>query len=420
MFSYMVKNECKQFIKSITCLCCIGLLFIFVYMQMPFSEMISKSTKPEEGKSYYGVVYSKNENDIMERTFARLVEETASKTYATYTFGIYKEITLSDNDRNIIINYIEQATNVEFEELVRQKEEYFVSLNMSKEATYEEIESAQCGYVVKPIDTYTYEKFQETMTEVAKIIGSGSMYEKDQYSTVQVLASYEDALAEYEDLANYDGGTNALMRLFCDYASIILMFVPIFILAIRWRKDEIDGVASVIHSKKASSAAIVISRYVACVGILFISLILLAGFVEIDYIFSARGSDLPFDYLAFVKYTCVWLLPQIMIISSIACMLSECLGYLFAIIIQIILGVVCVLSNGSLIGDFGYRLLIRWNTFGGHSDFIKESKAYYINRGIYFVLAIVILVITVVCYEMHRSRGRRLGVVKRHEESITD
>lgn len=420
MFISMFISECKQLLKSFLFWGAVIFLSVFIIMQMPLETAKSKSLKPIEGQDYYGITYSKKDEDVIKATLAKLVQETDNEKYATYTMGIYKEVVISKQDRRKIVNLIESATDKTWENLVKEKEEYFLSCNLTQQATDDEIKKAQCGYVVVPRGDFNYEKFESMMETVVDIIGEGSSYDKNKYGTVEVLATYDEAIEEYNSICNNDKGTNALMRLFCDYAGMILAFLPVFLGCMRWLKDEKADVYQVIQSKKASTTNIVLSRYFSQVVLMFFSVLVLAAVMEGVYIESVKNAGISWDFGAFFKYVSIWILPQIMFIYAMAFFLSEWIGYIGAIIIQVGWGIISILGGSSLVGNFRMHLVLRWNIFGGYDAFAVEKNSLYINRGFYMIMAIFILTLTIIMYELHRSKGRRIGERKKSEEADID
>ena len=67
-----------------------------------------------------------------------------------------------------------------------------------------------------------------------------------------------------------------------------------------------------------------------------------------------------------------------------------------------------VLSAATLTGNFGWKLVTRWNTFGSYGRYAEELEQLYRNKGMYMALAVILVLLTVAVYEKKRRKGEML------------
>ena len=59
----------------------------------------------------------------------------------------------------------------------------------------------------------------------------------------------------------------------------------------------------------------------------------------------------------------------------------------------------------TLTGDFGFKLIPRWNEFGGYDRFSQELPQLLLNRVCYTVLSVALVILAICIYEKKRKRG---------------
>lgn len=419
MLGNLFLKECKQMMKCLTYYVIVICMILMYTSQLGEEKVI---IKPEPGQKDYGFTYSEDKSVIMNNTIIQLAREYTHNKYGTYPFGFYKKVTLSKAKQSKILDILTEATGLGKNELKTYMKNNFETYvfdsskeSKSKDLKFKNTKSEQSGTVInnernpetslKAASGLTYEHFTEMMTQVDKLLGGGSSYARDELQgNAYVPMTYEQALKEYNDIIQKDHLTGAYARYFCDYFSIILAILPIFIAVTRVLRDKRARAREIIYSRKASSFQIIMSRYLAIVIMLLIPVILLASFMAIACINSGIQTGIAVDYMAFPGYIISWLLPTVMISTSIGMFLTELTDTAIAIIVQGLWWFISLLS-GDLIGNCGWNLIPRHNKIGYYKVFKEYFDQFVLNRVIYTIAAILILAATVYIYEMKR-KGR--------------
>ena len=269
--------------------------------------------------------------------------------------------------------------------------------------------AASASYKVSVKEGFTYAEFQTAMEEICRLVGKGSSYEKTEYENeVYVPMTYEQAKEEFDALCSQDGFTRAYMRLFCDYAGIMLAILPVFVGVSRALRDRRAKVQQVIFSKPASGALIIGSRYLANLVMVGIPVIVTAFLLQQPYYYKAKTFGIQGDLLAFLKVPCLWLLPEIMIVLALAFLITEFTDTIAAVFVQTAWGIGGLFAGDTLVGNFGLKLVTRWNTLGQSMYYASLKNELLRNKGFYCLLAGVCLILTILVYERKRRKGGSL------------
>ena len=170
-------------------------------------------------------------------------------------------------------------------------------------------------------------------------------------------------------------------------------------------RDKRAQVSQVVYAHKISAFQIIASRYLANVSMAFLPVVLTIFVMQMPYQYHATSIGVAPDVLAFFKYSVVWLLPQIMTVLAVSFFITELTENVLSIFIQVFWAVASLFSSMTLTGDFGLKLVARWNTLGDTTEFWLQRKEFFINRGFYFGLALAAIAVTVVIYEKKRREG---------------
>ena len=393
-------KECRQILHSLVYYIFLLIMILFMTSQLSENEMVSE---PEPGEEYYGMKESTDTNVIMANTLADLVQEIDRNSFATSPTGFYKEVNVSDSEVEELKNIVEKCTEKEWDTLQKEATQHFAQYELDN---MEGAMAADLSYLVYPAESLTYSAFSDYMEQVCDIVGRGSDYEKSKYeSNAEVPMTYEEAVESYEALCKEDGITDAFMRLFCDYAGILLSLLPIFLGVTRCVRDKRAKVEQVIYTKSAKSYTIILSRYLANVVMLVVPVLLLAGVMQTSYVYQAMTLGVKPHYLAFLFYTGIWLLPSILIVLSVAFLITEAFHGIAAIIFQVFWAVASLQATVGLKGNFGWNLIPRWNTFGETISFASQKTVLYQNRLVYAIAAVIVLGITILLYSYKRRGG---------------
>lgn len=403
MIGSLFLKECRQILRSLIYYIYIVIFVLFITSQMGDTDWIEALEEPQPGSDYYGYGYSDDPDDIMEEAIETLFEETYRNNYSTYPFGFIKSVTLTEEELAGIKSEVERCTGKSFEELTELYMDYYQTVAFS--GNYDHYMKSVLGWHIPIAEDLTYEEFERLMKQVSGIIGKGCMYEDNYKVHARKELGYEDAVANYRDLRERDRVTGAQMRLFCDYAGIVLSILPIFVGVSACLRDKRAKAADVIYSKKVSGTVLILSRYFANVLLLFVPVALCAALLQMPIYHQAVKMGMTPDGLAFLKYTVICLLPMIMIILALAFLITELTDKILAIPIQIVWAFDSVFAAPSIVGDFQWRLVTRWNEFGNYSRYAAERHQLYLNRGYYVVLSMICIAAAVIVYGKKRKEG---------------
>lgn len=409
MLISLIKKECSMWMKSIVFYAYIVILVVFYVSQLEDGQPIRR---PEPGGDAYGYTYSDDEKVIMDSTLKDLICDLESeRPFTTYPVGFYKEVTLSEGEREQIAAHISKLCGMSQEEwekaYAEYEEGYSVEYDESGRGTVEE--KASWPIVTSP--EMTYGQFEEIMEEVAGIIGRGSNYEKEKlkgHATVEM--TYEQALSEYENVLYKDKVSGAYARLYCDYIGIILGLLPIFFSTARVLRDKRSRVKEVVYVKKAGTAAIVCSRYLGIVIMIFLPVLLLSFLPMSKAVYTAKMAGVRVDYLAFVKYAIGWLLPTILFVTALSYMVTELTEGFLAILAGMVVWFTAIFSAAALQWA-GWNLVPRFNSLGKYNMFSYLLPQLVRNRIFYTIAALMLLGLTLMVYALKRKGVLKNGKV---------
>lgn len=402
MFGVLFLKECRQVLKSL-----VYYIYVVVFVLFMTSQMSDESwaglQEPVPGQDYYGDTVTQDKTRIMEGVLAGLVQDVYYNSFATYPMGFYKGVTLTDDEAAQAKEILERCTGKSYETLEEERFEHYMQYDQSN---VEEVMAAQISYKVPVKEGLTYEEFETAMEEICRLVGKGSSYEKKKYeNSISVPMTYEQAKEEFDDLCTKDRLTRAYMRLFCDYAGIVLAILPIFVGVSRGLRDKRAKVQQVIFSKPASGALVMVSRYLANLVMLCIPVFVTAFLLQQPFYYKAQTFGIQGDILAFLTVPGVWLLPEIMVVLALSFLITELTDTILAVFVQVAWGIGSLFCASTLVGDFGMRLVARWNTLGQTALYTSLEKELLFNRGYFFILAVVCVILTVIVYERKRGRG---------------
>lgn len=232
-------------------------------------------------------------------------------------------------------------------------------------------------------------------------------------------------MEEYNSFLYDDKITGGYARLFGDYMGIALGILPVFLVVTRELRDRRAGMEELIYTRTASSGKVVLSRWLSMNFMMILPVLLASFYTLFQCAAYARGLEVSVDYLAFMPVVLGWLLPEILIVSALGMFLTNLSSSPLAILVQGIwwFGDVFAGSNtGLATGDFGLHLVLRFNSTGGRQTFLDHFSQLTANRIFYFLLAMILLVLTVIVYREKRKgrwdfRGKIRSYRKRKSEA---
>jgi len=381
MSGAMFLKECRKTLNNITYLVFVAVLILFCYSQ--FWAGLEKIEKPQQGQESYGTKYAEVPEIIMPNATENLFREFTSNSYIAYPVGFYKNIKLNDKKQGEMAGILSQLTGISKDELMK-------SVGMES---------------VTVDGTLTYEKFLKLMEQADKLIGGGSMYDGIYLVRFgKVPMTYEDALSEYDDIVEKDRITGAYARLFCDYLGIILAIFPVFIAVAASMKDRRARMQELIYAKEMSSFKIVFTRYFSMILIMFLPVLLMAVYTQIQV--AGDYSGFYTDKLAFIKYSFGWLLPTLMVSTAVGTFFTELTDTAIAIAVQGLWWFIGMFGGMKHIdGGYGAALALRHNKIGNTQVYLEHLNILLLNRIGYMFFALVLIVAAVWIYELKR-RGK--------------
>ena len=379
--------------------------------------------KPSKDDGYFGTKLSEdNPEAIMTGVTRALLSEYEANSYATYPLGYYKAITLSGDEQKQVLGILCEITGLTEEELKNLPDDYFPAvtgtiisfdvMNVDKDGnlnmemgsgTDTKSEDNKYAHFISQV---TYEHFKELMRKMEAIIGEkGSQYAPKMMLTYFGMSemNYEEALAEYEQTINQDKVTGGFARLFCDYMGLELGLYPIFLVVIIWMKDRMSNAAELIYGKRVSSMKLVLSRYLACITMVFIPVLLLSLESLIPLISFGTENDIPIDCFAYIKYILWWLLPEVMVVCGIGMFVTLLTDSPIAIIFGFLWWMLDKGATG-LSGDTKLTtLMIRHNTLRGYEIIQKDLQIICMNRLLMAGIGILFVILSIWILDFKRK-----------------
>lgn len=366
---------------------------------------------------------------IMPAAFASLCEEFTANEYVAYPIGFYKKVKLNDTNREKMADIISTLSGVSVDDLLcydissNAQDEMEIKLDGNQNYTEQEAGSiiidrgdkaskTKGDIEVTLSDDISYEEFKACMKQADDLIGGGSNYSEDNllnYSYVPV--TYEEAVESYDLIAGKDKFTGTYARLFCDYASIILSILPVFIAVAVCLKDRRAKMNELIYARKTSSFKLILTRYFSVIIAVMLPTIILA-YISNSSVWG-QYSGMSLDYFAPLKYTIGWLMPSVMISAAVGMFFTELTGTPIAIAIQGLWWFIDTNAGVSRLGGIHtlFELAPRHNALGNTQTFLDEFNTLAANRLIIAGAALLLVIATVMFYEQKR-RGKLSGYEK--------
>lgn len=401
-------KECKKMVGSAAYWLYLAVVVV-MYVSQFTSELDASIQPPSKGLESYGWKSVEIPEIMMPAATEGLVSEYLSGSYMAYPFGIYKEVKLSTAKKEQIAGLIETLAGISKEDLDHfqgyQAEGYggVADQDGNVVLTYRE---AVLPEIHMPEDM-SYEHFRELMRQADKIIGGGSRY-SDRYivhNFSKVPMTYEDAMAEYEELMQGENLAKGYTRLFCDYTGIVLAIMPVFVCVSLWQMDQRARMQQLIYSRAVSSVKIVGTRYLALVCCTSLPVIL--TFVHAMFGVKAMYPEKNIALGSSVALAAIWLIPCLLIVLAVGAFVSETLSAFYAIFVQGIWWFLSLSANQLTGSITRYTLLIRHNNLGRVRLFEAQYADFLWNRIFYLMMSVVALGLTVLFYDRHRREERR-------------
>lgn len=394
-------QEMKKTVFSLSYILFVLAVTAALYSQGVLDFSGDRMSKPKVSENY-GVTKKEIPEIIMPAALESLWGEFCENNYATYPFGFIKRVRLDEGERKQIAEIISEITGLGKDAILKGQ-----TGNPDADGDESSFEPA----VRANMD---YSEFKELMQRIDDILGGGSDYSAESLIGFgDVPVSYEEALQNYNAAVDRDKITGGYARLFSDYAVAMVMSVlPVFLAIIMCMKDRRAKIEQLIYVRKASSAKVIIVRYCAVVAAAILPIIILS------YISSASVwgmyPELHLSYLAPLQYDLGWIMPSVMVATSVGMCLTELTNTPVAAAVQSfwwLLDINAGIRSG-LAGSSLFRLAPRHNagvnSYFRTQDYINSFGRLAVNRLLAVGISVLLVGITIIIYKRKR-RGKWNG-----------
>ncbi len=400
-------KEFKKIIFSFTYLLYVCVVFVMYFSQ--FAGDMNYISPPQKNLESYGYTAKEIPEILMPAAVQGLVDGYASGSFTAYPLGFYKEVRLTEKKKNALAEIITKLSGLTKEQLD--------ALEYDDTDGYEPVPDGNGGFIlvekeqslnkpeIKIPNDLTYEEFRELMRQADKIIGGGSNFSDDYIvgNFSLVPKTYEEALAEYNEVIYEEKITPAYARLFCDYSGIDLAIMPVFAAAAFADKDRKSRISEFIYSRKISSAKLVMTRFSALVCTMILPVILTV--IHAEYTVCKMYDGFSLDVFAIPKYALLWLVPTMLTAISVGMLFTELFSPLAAVFVQGVWWFADIFaSSGSLHGNIkSFTLVPRHNSLYYSDAFFSRIKIFTFNRVFFTLLSAVLVIFTIFVYEAKRE-----------------
>lgn len=397
MFLRLWKKECIQTGKSLVFLIFIACTVLFFFSQMGQMDYLTEPAEGEESYGEYGSAVSTRPDDIMSNALSALTSEYVSGSFSTYPIGFVKHVELNKTEMTEVEDTLEKMTGLSVEALKTKSDEYYSEKSLITQAMK-----------VDPAKGVDFEEFLKEMDQIDQLLGGGSNYSMETLKRgVKVPMDYEAAQESYHNLIKKDKLTGGYARLFCDYMGIVLGIIPVFVAVTRGVRDRRSQMSELIYTRKGSSAVVVLSRYTAMVTMMMAVVLVISCFPLAECIAYGSRNGIAVDYFAFVRYSFIWLLPEIMVVSAVGVFLTELTDSAAAVFVQAAWWFISVFGSVASIGggEYGWGLVMRHNTVLNYTGYASGVGQLLLNRAVYTIVSFALVALTVLVYSEKR-KGR--------------
>ena len=260
----------------------------------------------------------------------------------------------------------------------------------------------------------SFERFKEIMAEVNGLIGRNSYFSWTMLTLYYFGNDMEDTpITERQHLEFYEGDqvTGAFARYYCDSISLVVLFLPAFVIVDLMLRDKRRKMQGLTYPRTISSAKVICTRYTAAVCMTMLPILILPVKSLVVLMRYCGSIGVSADALAFVKYTLTWILPTVLLIMAISLLVTALLENYTAILLTGLIWLIGRPSVDKLAGgnyDL-FDLIIRHNTLKGYGRMMENIQMLAMNRVTISVAALALVGLTVLVYSMKRKGGLTFG-----------
>lgn len=455
---FLFRVECKKIIKSILFWVYVLVLFgVCIIQYDPVVKNELQRTDDPNSVFYispsgsYADVQSNVSNEAMERDMMigatnRLLNNYRSNSYEYYPFGYVKEKTMSLEEQAVILQYLVELTGL-------SEKEINTDISSTDGTNIDDIEISGGGayiatpdkgsmnesgqFVIEPdeweyvpndgasaekssqtSDTFeiqvSFDRFKEIMEEVNKLIGRNSYYSWTMLTLYYFENDLEDAPIteqQHQDFYEDDQVTGAFARYYCDSISLVVLFLPAFIVIELMLRDKRCKMRGLIYPRTISSASVIFTRYIASVCMTMLPIFILPIKSLILLIHYCNNIGVQADIFAFAKYTLLWILPTVLFVVAISLFVTVLLENYTAILVTGLMWLTCRPSIDKIAGgNYGlFDLVIRHNTLKGYGRMMENIQMLVLNRMTISAVSLMLVILSIMIYSKKRKGGLIFG-----------
>lgn len=451
---FLFGMECKKIAKSILYwVLALALLAVSVFQYEPAVESELQRTNDPASVFYttssgsyaeecIGVPDEATEHAMMIGATNRLINNYRSNHYEYYPFGYVKEKTMSAKEQTVILQYLMELTGLSEQVLDGTADgtgdTNIGDIPISGDSAFivepgkgNTNENGQ--FVIEPDDwqyvpnndmfpetpsrsntnfeiQVSFERFKEIMEEVNRLIGRNSYFSWTMLTLYYLGNDMEDTpITERQHLEFYEGDkvTGAFARYYCDSISLVVLFLPAFMIADLMLRDKRRKMQGLTYPRTVSSAKLIFTRYAAAVCMTMLPVLVLPVKSLFALMRYCGSIGIQTDALAFVKYTLAWILPTVLLIMAISLLVTTLLENYMAILLTGLIWLIGRPSVDKLAGgnyDL-FDLIIRHNTLKGYGRMMEHIQMLAVNRIAISVVALALVGLSVLVYNMKRKGG---------------
>lgn len=260
----------------------------------------------------------------------------------------------------------------------------------------------------------SFERFKEIMEDVNRLIGRNSYFSWTMLTLYYFGNDMEDSPIterQHREFYEDDRVTGAFARYYCDSISLVVLFLPAFVIVDLMLRDKRRKMQGLTYPRTISSAKVICTRYAAAVCMTMLPILILpvkSLFVLMRYCGSIGVQA---DALAFVKYTLAWISPTVLLIMAISLLVTALLENYTAILLA---GLIWLIGKPTIDklegGNYGlFDLIIRHNTLKGYGRMMENIQMLTLNRIIISIAALALVGLAVLVYSKKRKGGLTFG-----------
>lgn len=219
---------------------------------------------------------------------------------------------------------------------------------------------------------------------------------------------------QHRDFYEGDQVTGAFARYYCDSISLVVLFLPAFVIVDLMLRDKRHKMQGLTYSRSISSTKVICIRYAAavCMTMLPILILPLKSLFELMQYCSSIGVQA--DVFAFAKYIFAWILPTVLLVVAISLFVTTLLENYAAILLT---GLIWLAGRPPVDkiagGNYGlFDLIIRHNTLKGYGRMMENIQMLILNRVTISFIALVLVCLSIAVYCIKRKGGLSFGAQK--------